>query len=456
MRKNKRLIIGLLAISCWLLADAQMQVLTLDSCLNSAKQHNCTIRSAQLDVLVAREVKKQMLWKYFPQVGIQGFAFGAARHLVDAEVTDFGLQGTTSDFLKDAFEMLNELAKAVDSTAQISSEVRLIRWGVSAQLRAVQPVYWGGQIVNANKLAKLGIDAAELKQEVSERDVLQEVTETYWLVAGLMEKRATVKKAVELLDTISHVANTAYNHGLATSNDLLRVQLKYNEIRTKELQLENGIQLAGRLLCHLTGIPYEGPMLLEQIPEEETLDELAAKPVDITIDGRPEAKLLEMNVRYNQLMRKITLGETLPHLALGASGGYSNFFEKHKGNALAFVNLSIPLTGWGETSHKLKQHKLEIQKAQMMLGDYRQKMDLQNRQIYDQLVESVKLVEQHRASRDLAKENYRVSLMNYKAGVGTMTELMESETLLLQAENAYTDARISYRTSLRKFQDYNK
>ena len=45
--------------------------------------------------------------------------------------------------------------------------------------------------------------------------------------------------------------------------------------------------------------------------------------------------------------------------------------------------------------------------------------------------------------------------MNYKAGVGTMTELMEAEALLLQAENAYTDARIAYRTSLRKFNDFN-
>ena len=114
------------------------------------------------------------------------------------------------------------------------------------------------------------------------------------------------------------------------------------------------------------------------------------------------------------------------------------------------------MTGWGETSHKLKQHKLQIQQAEMMLNNYREKMDLQNRQVYDQLIESVKLLEQHRSSKDLAQENYRVSLMNYKAGVGTMTELMESETLLLQAENAYTDARISYRTTLRKFQEYNK
>ena len=456
MRNKRFILILLLTLGAWLMADAQMQVLTLDSCLSSAKQHNCTIRSAQLDVLVAREVKKQMLWKYFPQVSAEAFAYGAAKHIIQTDVTDLGLQGSTSDFLKDAFSLLSDLANLLDSTVQLSSEVRMLRWGATAQLKAVQPVYWGGQIVNANKLAKLGINAAELKQEVSERDVLQEVTETYWLVAGLMEKRATVSKASDLLDTISNVATTAYNHGLVTSNDLLRVQLKQNEIRTKAIQLENGIQLASRLLCHLIGQPYNAPLVLERFDEDETISELAAKTDTFRIDGRPETKLLELNVNYRKLMRKITLGESLPHLGIGITGGYTNFFEKNNFNALAFVKLSIPITPWGETSHKLRQNKLEIQQAEMMLDNYREKLELQNRQVYDQLVESIKLLEQHRSSRDMAKENHRVALMNYQAGIGTMTSLMEAEALLLQAENAYTDARISYRTSARKFKEYTK
>ena len=431
-------------------------MLTLDSCIKSAKQHNCTIKSAQLDVAISREVKKQMLWKYFPQVSIEGAGFFAMKHLVEADVTEIGLQGSTSDFLRDAFELLTALGQIDDPDYSLSSELKLLRWGVTAQLQAVQPVYWGGQIVNANKLAKLGIDAAQLKEEVSERDVLQEVTETYWLVAGLLEKRATVQKASELLDTIANVANTAYNHGLVTGNDLLRVQLKQNEIRTKAMQLENGIQLAGRLLCHLIGQPYYEPLVLERFEQDEHIEDLAAEPDSLRIDGRPESKLLEMNVRYNQLMKKITLGETLPHLGVGISGGYSNFFEKHNGNVIAFFKLSIPLTGWGETSHKLKQHKYRIQQAQMMMDAYREKLSLQNRQVYDKLIESIKLMEQNRSSRDLAQENYRIALMNYKAGMGTMTELMEAEALVLQAENAYTDSRISYRTYARKFKEYNK
>ena len=455
MRNKRYIVCTLYSVLCILCAQAQLQVLTLDSCLSNARQHNCTIRSAQLEVAISREVKKQMLWKYFPQVSLEGFAFGAARHLVDADVTEVGLGGNTSDFLKEAFELLTAIGQVEDPNYQLSSELKLLRWGASAQARALQPIYWGGQIVNANKLAKLGISAAELKQEVSERDVLQEVTETYWLVAGLLEKRATVRKAADLLDTIANVAQTAYNHGLVTTNDLMRVQLKQNEINTKALQLENGIRIASRLLCQLSGLPYSDALMLETLPEEETIDELPQTPESINISGRPETKLLDLNIRYNQLMKKVTIGETLPHLAIGISGGYTNFFEKDKFNAIAFAHLSIPLTGWGEIAHKIKQHKLQIQQAEMMRDDLRAKMEIQNAHVYDQLTEAIKLVAQHRSSRDLAKENYRIAMMNYEAGIGTMTELMESEALLLQAENAYTDARIAYRTSLRRFNDFN-
>ena len=429
---------------------AQYEVLTLDSCMRSAQQRNCTIRSAQLEVAISREVKKQMLWKYFPQVSINAFAFGAAKPLIEIDAANPHMSGDIGSFLSEVANYFLE-----DLKDSISTDISMIRWGVSAQAQAVQPLYWGGQIVTANKLAKLGIDAAQLKEEVSERDVLQEVTDTYWMLTGLMEKRETVTKVTELLDSISDVANTAYNHGLVTRNDLLRVQLKQNEMQTKSVQLENGIDLVGRLLCVMIGAPYEHEPVLETFSEEETVPNLALQP-ELRIDGRPETKLLDLNLRYNQLMRRLTLGESLPHLAIGISGGYSNYFEEHKANGIAFATLSIPLTGWGETSHKLKQHDYHIQQAQLMQSHLREKLELQNRQSYDQLLESIKLMEQHKSIRDLAEENYRVALMNYEAGVGTMTELLESQALLMQASNAYTDARISYRTALHKFQNYNK
>ena len=430
---------------------AQYEVLTLDSCLSSARQHNCTIRSAALEVAISQELKKQMLWKYFPQVSLQGFAFGAVNPIIDIDVSNLDMGGGLGTFLSDISKAVREGL----GNDTLDSSIKMVRWGATAQAQAVQPVFWGGQIVTANQLAKLGIDASRLKQQVSERDVLQEVADTYWMIAGLMSKRQTVAKVVSLLDTIQGVAEVAYNHGLATSNDLLRVQLKQNELRTKSLQLENGIQLASRLLCHMIGQPYDHELLLEPLPEQPVTT-LSEQPDTIRVSQRPEMQLLEMSIRYNQLNRRLTLGESLPHLGIGITGGYNNFFNQHRWNAIAFMSLSIPLTGWGETAHKLRQHDLKIQQAELMQQDLGEKMSLQNRQIYDQLIEALKLMEQHRSSCVLAQDNYRISLMNYEAGVGTMTELMESEALLMQAENAYTDARITYLSAQRKFEEYNK
>ena len=454
MRNRLILIIALLLSSLVLRHSplmAQYEVLTLDSCLSSARQHNCTIRSAALEVAISQELKKQMLWKYFPQVSLQGFAFGAVNPIIDIDVSNLDMGGGLGTFLSDISKAVREGL----GNDTLDSSIKMVRWGATAQAQAVQPVFWGGQIVTANQLAKLGIDASRLKQQVSERDVLQEVADTYWMIAGLMSKRQTVAKVVSLLDTIQGVAEVAYNHGLATSNDLLRVQLKQNELRTKSLQLENGIQLASRLLCHMIGQPYDHELLLEPLPEQPVTT-LSEQPDTIRVSQRPEMQLLEMNIRYNQLNRRLTLGESLPHLGIGITGGYNNFFNQHQWNAIAFMSLSIPLTGWGETAHKLRQHDLKIQQAELMQQDLGEKMSLQNRQIYDQLIEALKLMEQHRSSCVLAQDNYRISLMNYEAGVGTMTELMESEALLMQAENAYTDARITYLSAQRKFEEYNK
>ena len=425
------------------------EVLTLDSCLSYAKQRNCTIQSAQLEVEISRELKKQMLWLYFPQVGLSGFAFGAAKHMIELDVRNLSNSTDMRDFLAELFNIAQSEDPNVDPI------IRKVRWGVSAQAQAVQPLFWGGQIVNANRLAKLGIDVSQLRGEISQRDVLQEVTEYYWLISGLQEKQATVDTVVALLDTIDEVANVAFNNGLVTRNDLLRVQLKKNEIETQALKLENGIELASRMLCHMIGIEYTEPLVLEKMEEEDT-NVIPSVPSENSAQGRPEYQLLDANIRFNQLMKKLTLGEALPHLAIGLSGGYTNFLERDKWNGLAFVTLSIPLTQWGQTAHQLRQQNLRIKQAQLMQQDFGAKLNLQNRQVYNTMIEAAKLAEQHKAAADLAKDNYNLALMNYTAGVATMSELLEAEALYMQAHNALTDARINYRTALRKYNNYTQ
>lgn len=444
MKINKLLILTFLVgtLSC------SAQVLTLDSCFTLAKQNNIDLKKAAIDVRVAQEVKRQLVPKFFPTVNITALGAYANEPLFSIDVTQMGQTEGFKSFLQMVYEELRSV------NPSLSSEMSWLRRGAMLTARAVQPVFAGGRIVNGNKMANLGIDAANLKLEVSERDILQSVEETYWLVSGLIEKRSTIRQVQQLLDTLTEVTNTALEAGVITQNDILKVELKKNEIASLSMKLENGITLASHLLCQMIGIPMDTPIELETLP---TLDpaELTLNQ-SINVSGRPEYELLELNVKAEKMRKRMTIGETLPSVGLGIMGGFTNFFECNRTNAIGFVVASVPLSAWWENSHKIKEHNLKIQEAELMRDDLQNKLKLQNEQVYNALTESATLMKQHASASKMAEDNYNISLMNYEAGLATMSELLESHALLMQAYDQYTDARITYRTNLHRFEALNK
>lgn len=99
---------------------------------------------------------------------------------------------------------------------------------------------------------------------------------------------------------------------------------------------------------------------------------------------------------------------------------------------------------------------MRIRQAEMQQKELKQKMALQNEQVYNQLTEAVQLLLQYDKSHQLAQDNYRLARLNYEAGASTITELLESQMLLFQSESAYCDALTAYFSALRKFRDFNK
>lgn len=69
------------------------------------------------------------------------------------------------------------------------------------------------------------------------------------------------------------------------------------------------------------------------------------------------------------------------------------------------------------------------------------------------MLEAKALLESDKANLDMAQENYRVSALNYRAGINTVTDVLEANSLLLQAQNAITDRQITYLSAQRRYHD---
>ena len=425
------------------------QVLSLDSCLALARRNNVDIRTSQIEIEKAREVKAQVYTKYFPQVQLAALGYYAANPLLN-----FGIEDVQSSDMREILEALYESVAAAGS--DIKKEVTMMKKGVSGSLVLAQPIYTGGRIATGNRLAELGVEAAELQSEIQIRDIIENIESSYYLIIALQQKEATVSSALALIDSLDRTVQSALANGLVTRSDALQIQLKRNEMLANQQQLASGIRLSKRLLCCQIGIDYSDALSFSD-PSLVAPPPLSFSYSTVGDSIRPETRLLQLSVEAEELNRRMTLGEALPQLTLLGSAYYGNIMKTNPtGNAVALLSLSVPLTSWWETSHKLRQHDIRIAEARMKQEHLTHMMSLEEEKAYSDMVDSYMLLKSDSAALDVAQENYRLADLNYKAGVAMISDVLQAHTLLLQAQNAITDRRTTYIMARRRLLDLQR
>ena len=237
-----------LCLLCCGVAVAQ-RPLSLQQLKDSALQNNFSIRSARLNIDAAQQQRKETFTKYFPNISGTGLWFNANKGMAKMDIDPSGMispeMGAT---LAQLFppEALAALANPVS--------ISMMKNGTVGSLMAVQPVFAGGQIVNGNKLAKVGEEVSRLQLQLSENEVEKTVEQYYWQLVSLQEKTRTIDAVDTLLRDIHKDVDVAIRAGVAMRNDLLQVQLRQNDIASQRLKLQNGISILRLLLAQYCGL----------------------------------------------------------------------------------------------------------------------------------------------------------------------------------------------------------
>lgn len=453
---KKTVLAALAALTC-IAAPAQELRLTLEECREMALQNNSSAVGAALDLEAARYQKQEAFAEYFPRVSAMGFGFWAFDPLLEIGVKDiFG----NNDFS-------NNLQGLIDSYAPMyglpTSYTTLSR-GYLAGVSVMQPIFAGGRIVNGNRLAALGVEAAGLQQEVQRRSTSDEIEGYWWQVVSLQEKRELLAGSKEFVDTLFRDVTAAYEAGLVTEDELLQVKLARNELLSNEVQLDNGLKLAKMNLLNSIGQGYtvisanaseERPYIDSIVLADE--EGLPAPPEAYYADeesiaaSMEETRLLELQVEAAELQKKMALGEALPQLAVGATYGYYDFTGKGDFNGLAFATVQIPISDWGKTSAKMKRLQTQVDKAASQRDYLQSQIILGVRQSWIELNSAWSQYQLALDSEAAAEASFGRVERNYEAGMVTAAELLQSQTSLRQASDKRADALNSYRQALRKW-----
>lgn len=398
------------------------EVYTLDECVDMTLRNNKQAENARNDVSAAIHLRREALTKYFPEISAVGMAFWANHDIFQYNVLDL-------------------------------IELGIIKNGKMAGVQAMQPVFTGGQIVNGNKLAGIGEEAARLRQTQTEND-LRLTTETlFWKLATLESTKQTLASAVTTLDSIAQQVQVAVDAGLVTLNDLLKVQLKRNTYRTEMVDLDNGISLVKMLLGQYMGLGTSGNLEISaEFPAElpDFPNTLYIAPQN-ALSSNIDYILLGKNVEAKRLEKRMELGKNLPVVAVGAGWYYHDLLDQNHNFGAIQIGVAVPLSGWWGGSHAIKRKSLALMNAENERDDLSQKLQIEIQDKWNNLTSAYRKMEIEAEGIAQSEENMRLNSMYYEAGISTVADLLEAETALKESREKYISAYGAFRTSIAQY-----
>lgn len=407
---------------------AGAQTLTLDECRAAAAEHNRTLQNSRYDLEAALQTRREAFTGYFPQVSATGGVFQAQHGLVQA---DFGM--------------------TVPQLGTMNLPLSMVKRGLVGGITAVQPLFAGLQIVNGNKLARLGEEVGRLQLQQTEAEVRERTDACFWQVVSLRDNLSTLDAVERQLAEIRRQVELSVKAGLVTNNDLLRVELRQQEIASNRLKVENGLKVSKMLLAQHIGVDWRGFDVANAAFGEPEAPAAYYVPVEEALDRRTEYLLAEKNVEARKYEKRMERGKRLPTVGIGAGYLYYNVTDKSVDDGMVFAQVSVPVSEWWGGAHALKKARIREHQAENDRLQVREMLAVEIERTWSEVQESYAQILLMRRSVESSAENLRQNRNFYKAGTAPLTDLLDAETLYTQSRNDLTSACASYRTALAKY-----
>ena len=401
---------------------------TLDECVAEAVRNNLSLRNADNEIDMAKERRKEALTKYFPTVSAMGGGFIANKGMIEMD-----LGGMTMSLAKN---------------------------GLVAGVTAMQPVFAGGQIVNGNKLAKVGEEAARLQRGLSENEVRLNTEQYYWQLVQLNENLRTLDLLDRQLERVRRDAQNAVDAGVRNRNDLLQVQLRQNEVKTSRIKVENAVATVKDLLAQTmghTGESIEVKSLMASGGKTSSAYPLPKSPQQLyqsaesSLPLTREYQLLDKQVEAGKLQYRLAVGKNLPTASVGGGYLYNNVMDKSQNRLVGMFTVSVPISGWWGGSHDMKRQRLQVENAEREKCDKSQLLMVKMRKAWNDLGDAYRQVSIARESITQSEENLRLNTDYYQTGTATMSDLLDAQSLYQQSRDKYVESFTAYEVKKREY-----
>ena len=320
-------------------------------------------------------------------------------------------------------------------------------WLQNYEIDLSQPIYQGGRIRYSIEKADIEQKIAELQTLQNEADIKLALLEQYMQLFSLYKQQTVLARNIEESTKRLENIKSKKRQGLITNNDVLRSELQLTNDRLALQEVDNSQTLMSQQLDILLGLDEQtlivpDTTLLRQInPTSDYADYLQkAYRDDWTMRRLRQETQLALN---NQRLVK---AEFLPQLSLYAGNTLARpitrtMADYYNNSWNIGLTLSYPLSSLYKNRHKLEEARLNIDASQQQEELRKQSLRMEIRTALIRHQEAQDRVKALELSVRQARENYRIMRNRYFGQLSILTDLLDANSVLLDAELQLTTAR---------------
>lgn len=403
-----------------------------------AYENSYAIRQATEELEAAKGKSVEMLINFFPKVRLQ-----AASVWVDDDVQLVDYEGILGRFAPLVPDFIRQ------KTILDISHSRMV--GAAA----LQPIFMGGKILTANRMAQEAVVLREELVKVAQRNSIEEAEDAYWLAVELQNKAKLAEAYHTMLQEALRNVEILLQEGVVTQSDLLDIKVKLSEANLKLSQAQEGLALSRMLLAVRCGMSASSPLApaedleisLQKAPHISLLSEQNVAEITALL---PEMQALRYSQDIAKLRINLERSAYLPKVALVGAVGYSNpqFWAQSRGkkwgsNSFIGISVSLGVTDAVSAVYKTRQSKAQWLKQKWDTEEKEQMLKLKVQQAWLKYNESDKQITLATTQKEQAQESLRMATLAYKEGLIPLLQLTQAQTLWLQVETSFIEAQIS-------------
>ncbi|WP_302570846.1 TolC family protein [Phocaeicola coprocola] len=413
---------------CVLVPVKAQDVLTLEECLRLGVENNLFLESSRNEIRKGEHTLSENRAKLLPQINaVAGFN---DNFNPPVSVTDGSAYGNPYNVTK------------------------TLQYNASAGIQLQMPLY-NQTVYTAVDIARTMNELNRLSYEKAREDLILQISKMYYLSQNTAEQIALIKENISRLNELSNITQAFYDNGMAMEVDVKRVNINLENQRVQYDNAQSMLTQQLNLLKYVIDYPADKEIALTPVDTENTTS-VSLTGLD---NNQYELQLLQSKQKLAKQQRKMIGQGYIPSLSLTGSWMYSAYTDKaknwfHSGPSNHWYNssgigltLRIPIFDGLDKRAKMKKAKIEIENAKLSYENALKNMQTQYLNATNELMNNQRNFRKQKDNYLLAEDVYQVTTDRYREGIASMTEVLQDEMRMSEAQNNYINAHYNYQVT---------